>query len=246
VVVIREVALSARRIRLLALLLLGCRPSGPEPFDGTVELFFRPEVGDSYLSCGQAYQFGKKSLSLLDLHFYVYDVRLVTEDGAEHPVTIADEPPFQHNGWALLDFADGMSPCESDSVLNKTVKGTVEWDGEAADFTGVRFRLGVPPESGGPNVFFQAASTEASVVLSGGSCLALGGCDDVNRPAIALDGYDVANSVIAVDWGAVMNPAGAAPCEPDGCGCDSRCVPGAGVAWTAEEGTSEPAVFRVE
>jgi hypothetical protein len=238
--------LSAPRIRLLAVLLLGCRPSGPEPFDGTVELFFRPEVGDSYLSCGQAYQFGKKSLSLLDLHFYVYDVRLVTGDGAEHPVVIADEPPFQQNGWALLDFADGMSPCESDSVLNKTIKGTVEWDGEAADFTEIRFRLGTPPTSGGPNVFFRAASTEASVVLSAGGCLGLDSCGGTNRPDIALDGFDVASSVIAVDWGAVMNPAADEPCEPVECGCASRCVPGAGVAWTAREGTSEPAVFRVE
>jgi hypothetical protein len=233
------------RIRLLALLLLGCQPTGPAPFDGTVELFFRPEVGGSYFSCGETYQFGKKGLSPADFHFLVFDVRLVTADGAEHAVEIVDEPPFQQDGWALLDFADGMSPCVSDPTLNKTIKGTVEWDGEAADFTGVRFRLGAPPLSGGPSIFFQAASTEASVVLSGATCSAAGSCEGPNRPAIALDGFDVATSVIAVDWGVLINPPSAS-CTPDGCGCESRCVPGAGVAWTAKEGTSEPAVFRVE
>lgn len=229
------------RIRLLALLLLGCQPSGDTPFDGEVELFFRPEVGDSYLSCGQTYQFGKISLSPVDLHFYVFDVRLVTGDGKEHPVEIAGDPPFQQSGWALLDFADGMSPCESDSVLNKTIKGTVDYDGAASDFTGVRFRLG-----GGPGVFFHAASTTASVSLSDGSCSAAGSCGAPNRPEIALDGFDVVDSVIAVDWGVLMNPSSTSCTDAGGCGCDSRCVPGVGVAWTAKEGTNEPAVFRVE
>lgn len=246
------------RLAPLALSLLACRPAAPDAFDGSVELFFRPEVGDKYFTCQDAYAFGKAVVSPGDLRFFVFDVRLVTADGTEHAVELADDPPFQQDGYALLDFEDAMSGCSFGTpALNKTIKGALtDLQGEtAASFTGVRFRLGVPPGVGVPPTlesaglwrpFFAAYGSAGNVVvLNAQSCDA--GCQSAGQPEIALDEFDLRSSEIIVDWGVLVDPTSLATCDPGAaCGCDAPCVPGLGIPWTAAEGSNQPAVFRVE
>lgn len=111
-----------------------------------VVLTFEGLVGGEPAVCGGAYDgVGATSteLTLLDYRFYVHDVRLVTEDGREVPLELAQDGAWQHQDVALLDFEGGDGCDSGTATTNTTVRGTVSED---ATFTGVRFRLGVPFE----------------------------------------------------------------------------------------------------
>jgi hypothetical protein len=242
------------RFVLSMALLSACGTTTPDSFDGTVELFFRPEVGVHYFQCDKAYSIGAASVNPADFRFYVFDVRLVSADGSEHAVELEHAPPFQEAGLALLDFEDAMGGCVGgSSALNKTIRGTVvDWqDTGAVDYTGVRFRLGLPLDGALPawvegltgGMFFAAWSTaNTGVLLGNNECSA--GCAGPSRPEIALDGFDVAASTIVVDWGTLVNPQASTGCDAAGaCGCDSPCVPGRPIHWSSGGGG---AVFRLE
>jgi uncharacterized repeat protein (TIGR04052 family) len=99
-------------------------------------------VGDVPFACGDEYEgIGTTQATLIpiDFRFYVFDVRLVTDDGEEVPVTLDENVrPWQLGDLALLDFEDGCS--NGDPALNDTVHGTVPH----GEYTGVRFVMGVP------------------------------------------------------------------------------------------------------
>lgn len=109
-----------------------------------VTLRFEGLVGGEPAACGGAYGgIGTTSteLTLLDYRMYVHDVRLLTEDGREVPLGLTEDGAWQHGGVALLDFEDGNGCDSGTAPTNGVAHGTVA---EAATFTGVRFRLGVP------------------------------------------------------------------------------------------------------
>lgn len=120
-----------------------------ETSDATIELYFRPLVFESPFHCGEKYPRGEYEARPIDLQFFVHDIRLVTDDGSEHKVDIVDEGPFQGSGVALLDFEDAMGHCMAGTVAqNKTIKGRIAASStaERGAYTGLRFRIGVPPE----------------------------------------------------------------------------------------------------
>lgn len=109
-------------------------------------LTFRGQVGDESFVCGEEYG-GQGSagtrVTPRDFRFYVSDLRLMTADGAEVPVTIAERSPFQASGVALLDFEDGTEGCaDGNAALNATIRGAVAAD----EYVGVVFSLSVPEE----------------------------------------------------------------------------------------------------
>lgn len=126
--------------------LAGC--GGGDP----VTLRFDGLVGSEVARCGGMYSgIGTTAteLELSDFRLYVHDVRLVTADGREVPVTLDDDGVWQRGGQseglALLDFEDGTAGCENGTAeMNTSVRGTVD---DPGPFTGVRFRLGVPFEA---------------------------------------------------------------------------------------------------
>jgi len=140
-----------------ALALLACEDDHGGGFvDEAVEIAFEARVADLPFACGQTYSgLGNDAGSGTpqDFRFYVYDVRLVTDAGAEHPIDLDDDGVYQGAGVAMLDFEDGTGACNNGTAeLHTTLKGTVRAqprhgsDSGEAGFSGIRFRIGMPAE----------------------------------------------------------------------------------------------------
>lgn len=115
--------------------------------DIDVEIQFGTVVGEQEAMCGQTYEgIGAPgaTIEILDLRFFVSNVRLVDDMGAEVPVALEDDGEWQYEGSALLDFEDGSAGCSENTTAetNTTVRGTVP-DGT---YTGIRFDVGLPFE----------------------------------------------------------------------------------------------------
>ena len=128
-------------LSILALSLAGC--ATPEE---SIDLTFQARVGNEAFACGQTYaNIGttRTSLTPADLRFYVHDIRLVTDTGAEHPLHL-DNTDAQGSGIALLDFEDGTGPCAESGTpsMNMSLTGTAA----AGRYTELRFRIGVPQQ----------------------------------------------------------------------------------------------------
>lgn len=243
--------MALRDVLPLSLLLLTACTDRSTDFDGTVELFFRPEVRGSYLACGEDYVYGAYTLRATDFRFFVHDVRLVTSTGAEHPLVISDDGQFQGQGLALLDFEDGSYDCIGGTpALNKTVRGTIDVDALGpATYTGVRFRIGVPLElvqfgvdpeppldeptlrAQGGQIFltargsFLSSSPALSNVRDTGIYL-LGGASRPNIPEISLDGFDLESSTIVIDWGTLLDALPLDTCTDPNLPCTCLSLPG--------------------
>ena len=75
----------------------------------------------------------------------MHDVRLVDADGGEWPVTLDDDDLWQTDAVALLDFEDKTGTCANGTTpTNTVVKGTYDTGHDTVDFTGLRFKVGVP------------------------------------------------------------------------------------------------------
>jgi len=110
----------------------------------TVSIKFKAKVGTQDFKCGTTYANQGSTMDTVeprDLRFFVQDVKLVTADGKETPVTLAARPPWQTPDVALLDFEDGTGRCANGNAeLNGEVIGTVP----SGSYTGVVFSNGVP------------------------------------------------------------------------------------------------------
>jgi uncharacterized repeat protein (TIGR04052 family) len=217
---------------LVGALTLAAGCGGPEP----VALRFEGLVGGEPAACGQTYEgvgASGSALTLLDFRLFVHDVRLVTTDGREVPVTLDDDGTYQADGVALLDFEDGTNGCESGTAARHDVlRGTVD---AAGPFSGLRFRLGVPADlnhgdastarpplsttsmfwgwNGGYKFLRVDARTSG---MAGGWLLHVGStgctgdgrgeatCAQENRAEIELTGFDPSTDTIAVDLGALL------------------------------------------
>ena len=123
------------------LLLLGCAAERP------VTLTFEGRVRDAVARCGETYPgvgTTATDLTLEDLRLYVHDVRLLTADGRELPVTLEPDGAWQDEDVALLDLEDGSAGCPMGTEgTNALVRGAALDDGE---IEGVRFTIGVPED----------------------------------------------------------------------------------------------------
>src|SRR5690606_28171611 len=85
--------------------------------------------------------------SLSDFKFFVHNVRLVTDEGTELPVTLDDVTGWQTDGIALLDFQDYGDECNTSDESNAKPTNDV-LHGRVADLpvviAGIRFIVGVP------------------------------------------------------------------------------------------------------
>jgi len=117
-------------------------PTPPVAQSDTIR--FVAEFGGKPFACGQSYRLGTPATSATptDLRFYVTGVELLRADGSAVPFTLANDPAWQGQGVALLDFEDGTGPCASggSAGTNTALRGSAP----AGDYTGLRFVLGVP------------------------------------------------------------------------------------------------------
>ncbi|NOS99227.1 MAG: metallo-mystery pair system four-Cys motif protein [Phycisphaerales bacterium] len=110
-----------------------------------VVLKFAANVGDRPAECGTMYDaLGTtgEPAEILDLRFYVCNIRLVDDEGDEVPLTLEQDGKWQVQDVALLDFENGTGACGDTGTIdvNAQVVGTVPPDA----YTGVMFDVGVP------------------------------------------------------------------------------------------------------
>lgn len=122
--------------------------NGGEGGAGTrdVTVTFRGQVGDEAFACGTEYAgqgLAETTVTPRDFRFFVSDLRLVTADGDEVQVAIAERSPFQASGVALIDFEDASEGCaDGNAAMNDEITGTVP----SGDYVGAVFSLSVPEE----------------------------------------------------------------------------------------------------
>jgi uncharacterized repeat protein (TIGR04052 family) len=110
-----------------------------------VNIQFAARAFASPLDCaGQYKDLGLEpaDVRLLDLRFYIHDVRLVRANSKEEvPVTLTQDGVWQYQDVALIDFEDHTEACSDGTMQTNTlVKGAAP----TGDYDGLKFRLGVP------------------------------------------------------------------------------------------------------
>jgi uncharacterized repeat protein (TIGR04052 family) len=122
--------------RYLLLLFMVSACSAPQQ---TIEIPFVPRFGEQPISC----ETNDTGIAMTDLRFYIHDLRLLGTDGTETTVTMLEDPLWQGNAVALLDFEDGSGACiNGTQQTNTVIRAQVPED----EYTGVRFRIGVPED----------------------------------------------------------------------------------------------------
>lgn len=124
----------------LALGLVSCG-DGDDPLQ-TIQ--FAAMSGTEPISCGGTYAglgSAGADLTIRDFRFYVHDVRLVDASGAETPLVLENDGMWQDGTVALLDFEDGCG-----EMGNADLRTVIEGRAPDGDYTGIRFKLGVPEE----------------------------------------------------------------------------------------------------
>lgn len=134
------------RLAVLAALVTGTGCGGDDATDVSVEysVRFGAAVGAQSARCGQQYTgLGTEgaTVELLDLRFYVSNLRLVEADGREQPLELAQDRSWQTGNVALLDFEDGSGACE---LGNPAMSDRVVGSAPPGDYQGIAFDLAVP------------------------------------------------------------------------------------------------------
>ncbi|MEZ4587125.1 MAG: metallo-mystery pair system four-Cys motif protein [Gemmatimonadales bacterium] len=214
-----------------------CSDGPTEPQDITVNLKFAAEVNGAAFACGTQYTnvgSANTAVTLTDFRLYVHDVRLLTSNGTEVPVVLAQDT-WQRNDLALLDFENGTASCANGTAATNTaIRGTAP----AGDYTGIRFRLGVPfamnhqdqTQAQAPldigalfwswNGGYKFARIDHisdaqpngwNVHLGSTGCQPTGNpttpataCNNAHRPEITLSNFDIATDVVSADYGRLV------------------------------------------
>jgi uncharacterized repeat protein (TIGR04052 family) len=133
----------------LTALLAACgedKPENPPAEPLNIALTFKPMVGSKAFACGQTYTgLGTTGTTYepKDFRLYIHNVRLLSHDGWEVPVTLTEDEAWQREGVVLLDFENKTGLCANGTeATNDRVIGTVS----AGHYMGLRFSVGVPFE----------------------------------------------------------------------------------------------------
>lgn len=135
---------------LLASLLAACPSTGDDDDsavgtgDMAITVDFAAKAGATDIACGSTYTVGSQDteVEIKDFRAFVSNIRLIDASGAEVPLALDQDTPWQTADVALLDFEDGSAACSETGTAetNSSVTGTAP----EGDYTGIVFDLGVP------------------------------------------------------------------------------------------------------
>jgi uncharacterized repeat protein (TIGR04052 family) len=100
-------------------------------------------VGDRDFSCLDTYEdIGSSKVRAVpaDFRFYLQDVKLISSDGQEVPVTLQKRAPWQTADVALIDFEDMTGSCHGTTETNDYVTVSAP----EGKYKGIVFTNGVP------------------------------------------------------------------------------------------------------
>jgi uncharacterized repeat protein (TIGR04052 family) len=244
-----------------------------------IEIRFSGKLGDRPLTCTDTYTLpalGDAKVSVSDFRFFVQEVRLVTADGREEPVTFDDRAPVQTGDVAVIDFTDASGSCGDggSTAQNTKITGRVK----AGAYSGIVFVNGVPESVNHQDIFsanpplddfstywgwaigyrfmLMAVTVEPSAtsfvhVGSEGCISAQGGykCSRPNRNRIQLDNFDPAKSTIVADLAGVfsnLDLTSPVECHSSSSSPCATAYGSVGINTTNGQPRDEQSVFRVE
>lgn len=198
-----------------------------------ITLQFRATVGEETFACGNLYHnvgTTKADIVPSDFRFYIYNVRLVTRTGQVVPLKLDQDHTWQLDDLALLDFENKQTPCGNGTTATNT---TVHGMAPPADYTGVRFQLGLPFDRNHGNqaiapspldltgmfwswqdgyrfLKIDTAFDNVRVHLGSTGCVlgshanVVTSCARLNIAEVDLDGFNPASNTIVADLGALL------------------------------------------
>jgi uncharacterized repeat protein (TIGR04052 family) len=138
-------------------------PAGPQ----AVEIAFATVAGSTPVDCSTnltALGTTGAAGGLLDMRFYVSNVKLVKADGSEVPLTLGANDDWNATSGSdtvtLIDLEDKTGTCTNGTTAtNRSIKGTVP----AGSYVGMKMELGVPLALNHTNQGADVAVTPAAI-----------------------------------------------------------------------------------
>lgn len=189
-----------------------------------------------------------------DFRLYISSLQVATDSGEFVDVAL-DQTDWQYQNVALIDFEDGSSTCSSGTTaMHKNISGTVP----AGQYSRVRFTIGVPQELNhldrtsaasplnidGMTWSWAGGYKHARMDVNGWNIhLGTTGCtldannenldcsnDRPNRPTYTFNAVDLKNSVITLDYAALVSTSDITANAGGAVGCmsaetDPECAP---------------------
>ena len=132
---------------VLALTLTGFSSFAAAADPVSIDLQFAGEFAGKPFDCASQYDnigTSRATVQVSDYRLYVSRIRLLDASGAQTPVTLRDNGPWQHDDIALLDFENASGACTNGTAQTNSL---VKLSAPAGEYTGVAFDVGVPFES---------------------------------------------------------------------------------------------------
>jgi len=127
----------AWRVEKLTLLILFSLGTACTPDPTEIEIPFTVLYNGKPVGCDMPVE----AVSMTDLRFYVYDLRLLGPANEETSIVLQPDEFWQTETVALLDFENGQGACINGSERTNTV---VRGRHTPAESRGIAFRIGVP------------------------------------------------------------------------------------------------------
>lgn len=125
------------RVEKLTLLILFSLGTACTPATTEIEIPFTVLYDGKSIGCDMPVD----SVSMTDLRFYVYDLRLLDPDDKEISIALRPNEFWQTEAVALLDFENGEGACMNGSERTNTV---IRGRHALTESRGLAFRIGVP------------------------------------------------------------------------------------------------------
>ncbi len=212
----------------ISIIISGCQMDqtvDDEPI--TVEVKFAVNVGQESFECGQSYEnlgATRSTVAFTDMRFYVYNVKLINDDGQSVALNLMQDEIWQNGMVALLDFEDG---CENgNEALNASIIGQVP----KGQYQGLEFSVGLPPELNSPETILEGRGSPLNlnamfwswrsgykylrldtdlpffrVHLGASACDDDFNCDDYNIASFSFDRFDHSSEQVLLDLDTLLS-----------------------------------------
>ncbi len=132
-----------------------------------IEISFEALFNNDTFECGVNYENAGRdgaSISPTIFQFYIHDIEVENSSGDWIAVDLPDDGVWQKDGIVLLDFDKNTGLCSGmTDATNKRIAGIVP----QGDYTGVRFKLGVPAEKNNLDFSLSEAPLNNSLMFWG-------------------------------------------------------------------------------
>ncbi len=121
-------------------------PSANAQSSQSFTIKFAAEIGGKPFACAETYAgigTTKSTIRPADFRLYVSDIELVRADGRSVPLSLEQDGKWQFKSVALLDFENAAAGCSNGTP---DVRDVVVGSAPQGQYTGVKFKIGVPFE----------------------------------------------------------------------------------------------------